>query len=59
MENKLSRNELTNLSLEALNKELKRISSLKCNLKKRKGIANKDAELADILAYDDLVKEVK
>lgn len=59
MDNKLSRNELTTLSIDELNKELKRIASLKCNLKKRKGIVDKNAELVDILAYDDLVKEVK
>ena len=59
MNNKLTRNELINISIEELNKELKRVSSLKCNLKKRKNVADYDAELADILSYDDLVKEVK
>ena len=59
MMNVFTRNELTNMTIEELNKELKRISSLKCNLKKRKGTVDKAAELQSILAYDDLVKEVK
>ena len=59
MMNKLTRNELTAMTLDELNKELKRIASLKSNLKKRKGVIDKSAELVDILSYDDLVKEVK
>ena len=51
--------ELRGMSIEELNKELKRVSSLKCNLKKRKSVVNYDEELKELLKYDDLVKEVK
>ena len=48
--------ELRGMSIEELNKELKRVSSLKCNLKKRKSVVNYDEELKELLKYDDLVK---
>ena len=57
--NQLTKNQLTNMTIEELNKELKRVASLKCNLKKRKNVEDKEAELASILSYDDLIKEVK
>ena len=56
---KLSRNELVEMDLVGLNKELKRVASLKCNLKKRKGVVDKEKELVEILSYEDIVKEVK
>ena len=56
---KLSRNELVGMDLVGLNKELKRVASLKCNLKKRKGVVDKEKELVEILSYEDMVKEVK
>ena len=54
-----SKEELVLLSIEELNKELKRVSSLKCNLKKRKGVVDYNEALKELLSYDDLVKEVK
>lgn len=56
---KLSRSELVGMDLVGLNKELKRVASLKCNLKKRKGVVDKEKELVEILSYEDMVKEVK
>lgn len=59
MMNTKTRNELTNMTIDELNKELKRTASNKTNLKKRKGCIDFNAELTNILAYEDLVKEVK
>lgn len=47
------------MGIEELNKELKRVASLKCNLKKRKGVVNYDEELKGILSYEDEIKEIK
>lgn len=54
-----TREELTNMTNDELNKVLKNISSNKTNLKKKKGIVDKEAELLRYLSYEDLVKEVK
>lgn len=56
----MKRSELEKMDLMELNKELKRIASLKCNLKKRKiGEEEKQKKLVEILKEEDLVKEVK
>ena len=59
MMNTMTKETLTNMTMTELNKELKRVASLKCNLKKRKNVADKAAALTDILSYEDLIKEVK
>lgn len=61
--NKLTRTELTGMATPQLNLELKRVASIKCNLKKRKdmivGSTAYNEALAEILSYEDLIKEVK
>lgn len=57
--NKKRIEELREMDLNELNKEMKKIGSNKCNLKKKKSVVNYEEELLDILSYEDLVKEVK
>lgn len=59
MMEKKTKEVLKSMSIEELNKELKRVASIKCNLKKRKSVVNYDEALKEVLSYDDLVKEVK
>ena len=47
------------MSIDELNKELKKLSSRKSNLKKRKGVINYDEVLKEILSDEDKVKEIK
>lgn len=55
----MEKKNLVVMGIDELNKELKRVGSLKCNLKKRKGVINYDEELKNILRYEDEIKEVK
>lgn len=55
----MEKKNLVGMGIEELNKELKRVGSLKCNLKKRKGVVNYEESLREILKYEDEVKEVK
>ena len=48
-----------NFDLEVVKKELKRIQSAKCIHLKKKGLPNYEARLAEILAEEQLVKEVR
>lgn len=43
----------------ALNKELKRVASIKCRLKKQKGKKTYEEEMKNVLAYEQVLKEAK
>ena len=45
--------------LEVVKKELKRVASVKCRLLKQKGRSDYEALLADVLAEEQLLKEVR
>ena len=44
---------------ERLAQELKRIQSIKCRLKKQKGKSSYQSEMADILKYEQVLKEAR
>jgi hypothetical protein len=44
---------------EALARELKRVQSVKCRLKKQKGRKNYDELMTDTLVYEELLKEAR
>jgi len=44
---------------EAVAKELKRVQSVKCRLKKQKGKATYEAEMAEVLKQEQVLKEVR
>lgn len=44
---------------EALSRELKRVQSVKCRLKKQKGRANYDDLMTETLQYEELLKEAR
>ncbi len=46
-------------SVENLNKELKRIASIKCRLKKEKGRKDYDQKMTEILKSEQILKEAK
>lgn len=45
--------------LEAVAKELKRVQSLKCRLKKQKGKKTYEAEMTEVVKYEQVLKEVR
>lgn len=45
--------------VELINKELKRIQSLKCRLKKQKGRADYEVKMTDALTYEQSLKEAR
>jgi len=51
-------NQLGN-DLEKVQRELKRIQSVKCRLKKQKGKKTYEQEMSDVLRYEQLLKEVR
>lgn len=51
-------NQLDN-DLEKVQRELKRIQSVKCRLKKQKGKKTYEQEMSEVLKYEQLLKEVK
>ena len=51
-------NELNNDLLE-VSKELKRIQSIKCRLKKQKGRSNYEQQMVEVLKEEQLLKEVR
>lgn len=46
-------------SVENLQKELKRIQSVKCRLKKQKGKSSYEQEMIDVLKYEQVLKEAR
>lgn len=42
-----------------VNKELKRVASIKCRLKKQKGKSTYEEEMKKVLSYEQVLKEVK
>ena len=46
-------------NLEKLSKELKRIQSIKCRLKKQKGKSSYEKEMSEVLKYEQVLKEAK
>lgn len=42
-----------------LNKELKRVASIKCRLKKQKGKSTYEEEMKKVLSYEQILKEAK
>jgi hypothetical protein len=48
-----------NNDLEVVSKELKRVQSIKCRLKKQKGKANYEAQMVEVLKEEQLLKEVR
>lgn len=48
-----------NNDAEAVAKELKRVQSLKCRLKKQKGRKSYQQEMSDVLRYEQVLKEVR
>lgn len=51
-------NQFNNDLLE-LNKELKRVASIKCRLKKQKGRKDYNTEMEKVLSYEQVLKEAK
>lgn len=51
-------NEFNN-DLLAINKELKRVASVKCRLKKQKGKSTYQEEMEKVLSYEQVLKEAK
>lgn len=51
-------NELGN-DLERVNRELKRVASVKCRLKKQKGKSTYETEMSQVLSEEQILKEVK
>lgn len=45
--------------LEAVAKELKRVQSLKCRLKKQKGKKTYEEEMTEVVKYEQVLKEVR
>ena len=45
--------------LEKVAKELKRVQSLKCRLKKQKGKKTYEAEMTEVVKYEQVLKEVR
>lgn len=45
--------------LEKVAKELKRVQSLKCRLKKQKGKRTYEAEMTEVVKYEQVLKEVR
>lgn len=48
-----------NNDVEAIRKELKRVQSIKCRLKKMKGKSSYEEEMTKTLAYEQVLKEAK
>ena len=48
-----------NNDLEAVAKELKRVQSLKCRLKKQKGKKTYEKEMTEVVKYEQVLKEVR
>ena len=48
-----------NNDLEAVAKELKRVQSLKCRLKKQKGKKTYEEEMTEVVKYEQVLKEVR
>ena len=48
-----------NNDVEAVAKELKRVQSLKCRLKKQKGRKTYEAEMTEIVKYEQVLKEAR
>jgi hypothetical protein len=48
-----------NNDMEQVKKELKRIASIKCRLKKQKGKSTFEKEMGEAIAYENLLKEVR
>ena len=48
-----------NNDLEAVAKELKRVQSLKCRLKKQKGKKTYEEEMTEVVKYEQVLKEPK
>ena len=48
-----------NNDLEKVQRELKRIQSIKCRLKKQKGKKTYEQEMSEVLKYEQLLKEVR
>jgi hypothetical protein len=46
-------------SVDALGKELKRVQSIKCRLKKQKGRKDYDTQMTETLAYEQVLKEAR
>lgn len=46
-------------SVEAVAKELKRVQSIKCRLKKQKGKATYESEMSEVLREEQLLKEAR
>lgn len=51
-------NEFNN-DVERVKKELKRVQSIKCRLKKQKGKKTYEQEMSEVLKYEQLLKEVR
>lgn len=48
-----------NNDLEAVAKELKRVQSIKCRLKKQKGKKTYEEEMTEVVKYEQVLKEVR
>lgn len=48
-----------NNDVELLAKELKRVQSLKCRLKKQKGKSTYEAEMTEVVKYEQVLKEAR
>lgn len=46
-------------NVEAISKELKRVQSIKCRLKKQKGKSSYENEMAETLRYEQVLKEAR
>lgn len=45
--------------IEAISKELKRVQSLKCRLKKQKGKKSYESEMTEVVKYEQVLKEAR
>lgn len=48
-----------NNDVDAISKELKRVQSVKCRLKKQKGKASYEQEMTEVLSYEQVLKEAR
>lgn len=48
-----------NNDVNSVNKELKRVQSIKCRLKKQKGKSSYEQEMNEVLSYEQALKEAK
>jgi hypothetical protein len=46
-------------NVELISKEIKRVQSIKCRLKKQKGKKSYEEEMTEVLSYEEVLKEAK